>query len=239
MLSPSSPEVLALALMAIALLGSTAGPVRADCPEPSEQPCRVGGNLDAPLESQVKRDGTVVWKSGRSSIDTPLPEGYAPPTPPGAIEIKSYPVVRRAVTSSDQGRNGGFWPLFNHIQDRGIAMTSPVEMDYAGLRPGPDAEIESSTMAFLYRRTDQGPVGTDGRVAVEDLPPVTVLAMGVRGRHDVGVMMEELEVLGDWLADNPDWEVAGDARALHYNGPMTWPGAKWSEVQVPIKRARR
>jgi hypothetical protein len=223
-------------LVAACILGlAGAGPAAA-CPDAEGEPCRVGGDLEVAATAEESRDGTVVWRSGRSKIDTPLPEGYAAPTPPGAIEIKSYPVVRRAVTEVQRGRNGAFWPLFNHIKDRGIAMTSPVEMDYAGLRPGEDQPIESATMAFLYRRTDQGPQGFDGRVEVADLPPVTVLAIGVRGRHGMDVVVDELDRLDAWLAEHPEWEVAGDARALHYNGPMTWPRNKWSEVQVPVRR---
>ncbi|NBQ16249.1 MAG: hypothetical protein EBU31_16970, partial [Proteobacteria bacterium] len=51
-------------------------------------------------------------------IEAPLPEGYPAPTPPGMIELKTYPVVRRAEYSakgsSNFGMNVGFWPLFNH-----------------------------------------------------------------------------------------------------------------------------
>ncbi len=39
------------------------------------------------------------WKCGRCEIEAPLPIGYPAPTPPGAIELKSYPSVRRAEIS--------------------------------------------------------------------------------------------------------------------------------------------
>ncbi|MDA1263365.1 MAG: hypothetical protein O3B75_10780 [Planctomycetota bacterium] len=76
-------------------------------------------------------------KCGRCEIEAPLPNGYSAPTPPGAIELKSYPSVRCAEISSKgstgMGMSASFWPLFNHIQSQEIAMTSPVEMDYRGV----------------------------------------------------------------------------------------------------------
>ncbi len=72
------------------------------------------------------------WKTQDGfGIEAPLPVGYPSPTPPGCIELKTYPKVRRAqIESKATGGQNGFWPLFSHIQKRQIAMTSPVEMDY-------------------------------------------------------------------------------------------------------------
>ena len=36
------------------------------------------------------------WKSGVLDIDTPLPTSYPPPTPGDCIEVKTYPIERRA-----------------------------------------------------------------------------------------------------------------------------------------------
>ena len=127
--------------------------------------------------------------AGQHMIDTPLPVGYPSPTPPGTIEIKTYPTLRRAEVGGDRdgvksnGR-GGFWPLFRHIQRRDIEMTSPVEMDFkgiaasAGLAPVAGAQVTAAdiktenvpavdindaqwTMSFLYRYTDQADAGVD------------------------------------------------------------------------------
>lgn len=74
------------------------------------------------------------WRSadGYLGIEAPLPKGYPAPTPSGCIEVKTYPSIRRAeIKGRDVGGEGnGFWPLFQHIQSRNIAMTSPVEVDY-------------------------------------------------------------------------------------------------------------
>ncbi len=112
--------------------GAGAGGGAAAVPAPG-QTVRLGGNKEVVSE----RKGAD-WVSGTAAITTPLPEGYPAPTPPGAIELKTYPSLRRAefraeTNNSDIGMNVAFFPLFNHIKRRDIAMTSPVEMDYSGL----------------------------------------------------------------------------------------------------------
>ena len=178
-------------------------------------------------------------------IEAPLPEGYPAPTPPGMIELKTYPVVRRAEYSakgsSNFGMNVGFWPLFNHIKSRDIAMTSPVEMDYrpAGertpLTPMKDAD-GTWTMSFLYRTVNLGPTGEDGRVKVVDNPELTVVSIGMRGQYGMGAVNAGLEELTKWFDGQSDWEPCGDPRGLNYNGPQVPVKSKWSEVQVPVRR---
>ena len=178
-------------------------------------------------------------------IEAPLPEGYPAPTPPGMIELKTYPSVRRAEYSakgsSNFGMNVGFWPLFNHIKSREIAMTSPVEMDYkpAGertpLAPMQDAE-GSWTMSFLYRKADLGPTGEDGRIKVVDTPEMTVLSIGMRGAYGMGTVNSGMDALSKWLAAQSQWEAIGDPRGLNYNGPQVSMKNKWSEVQIVVRR---
>lgn len=178
-------------------------------------------------------------------IEAPLPEGYPAPTPPGMIELKTYPSVRRAEYSakgsSNFGMNVGFWPLFNHIKSREIAMTSPVEMDYkpAGertpLAPMQDAD-GSWTMSFLYRKADLGPTGEDGRIKVVDTPEMTVLSIGMRGAYGMGTVNSGMDALSKWLAAQSQWEAIGDPRGLNYNGPQVSMKNKWSEVQIVVRR---
>ena len=178
-------------------------------------------------------------------IEAPLPEGYPAPTPPGMIELKTYPSVRRAEYSakgsSNFGMNVGFWPLFNHIKSREIAMTSPVEMDYkpAGertpLAPMQDAE-GSWTMSFLYRKAGLGPTGEDGRIKVVDTPEMTVLSIGMRGAYGMGTVNSGMDALSKWLAAQSQWEATGDPRGLNYNGPEVPMKNKWSEVQIVVRR---
>lgn len=198
---------------------------------------RVGGDMEAQATFDAER-GT--WRAGSSLIDTALPVGYPPPTPPGAIDLKKYPAVRRAEFQSAGSRqNSAFWPLFRHIERNGIAMTSPVEYDYAGTASSNPA-IRGWTMAFLYRTSDLGPTGSDpadARVTIRDTEEVTVLSLGGRGDYGTPRVERDLHTLYEWLAGNPEWEEAGPARALMYNGPTLFAGRKWLEVQVPVRRA--
>jgi hypothetical protein len=105
--------------------------VNRPAPQPGRVIERLGG--DAVTEALPQADGATFFRSGEYRINTPLPEGYPAPTPPGAIEIKRYPEVRRATyVGKGQGpdgmknSSGAFWPLFLHIKTRRIAMTAPV-----------------------------------------------------------------------------------------------------------------
>lgn len=208
---------------------------------------RVGGDAQSRVVFTAPETWTVEGDTPATSvrITTALPEGYPQPTPPGAIEIKTYPSVRRAQVTSgaegqqmlpaDTGMNAGFWPLFRHIQRRDIAMTSPVEMDYAGLSPDGQGQPERWTMSFLYRTSDLGPTGEDGNVEIIDTVPVTVVALGLRGPYGLPRVRGALATLDAWLEEHPEWEVAGEPRAFYYNGPEMPNARKWAEAQIPIR----
>ncbi|MBY0311909.1 MAG: heme-binding protein [Phycisphaerales bacterium] len=197
-------------------------------------------------DAQVTRTAQDFFVYEQMLINTPLPVGYPDPTPPGVIEIKRYPLVRRAEVTGTMspgiGMNLAFFPLFRHIQSRDIEMTSPVEMNYTGTGKktpeGGDAKPDTWTMSFLYRRTDQGPTGPDAtrqNVKVVDVPAMTVISMGVRGSYDYARMQREWQKLEKWLSEQAVWDAAGEPRALHYNGPERREADKWSEVQIPIR----
>jgi hypothetical protein len=230
-------------------------------PKPGES-LRIAGEMDVKIEeipTNTQEGGKTIsfnmYRMGDMRITTPLPEGYPAPTPPKAIDIKGYPLVRRAQVSGeanpDIGMNVGFWPLFNHIKKRDIAMTSPVEMEYGDAESKPQAKDETTesdaaqstkrhwTMAFLYRTTDLGPTGTaddNKKVEVVDVPPMTVMAMGFKGIYSRGMFDLTVKQLRTELAKLPEWEADGEPRALYYNGPEVPNGRKWGEVQIPIKR---
>lgn len=205
-------------------------------PLPPGQTARVGGDLTAEA-TYVKGD----YRSGPSRIDTPLPEGYPPPTPPGAIDIKTYPLVRMAEVSGkgspDSGMNRAFWPLFNHIKSHGIAMTSPVEMNFDDLDERPAKSSEQWSMAFLYRTPDMHTTGVEGDITVRDAQPVTVLAVGLRGDYSMSLVERGMRQIEDWLAANPTWVADGSWRTLYYNGPSLLFWNKWAEVQLPVRPA--
>lgn len=203
---------------------------------------RVAGDLDARVELLPGRgvDGADAFRFGPCNVTTALPEGYPPPTPPGAFEIKRYPRARRAEVTGDSNPNFGmffgFWPLFQHIKRQEIAMTSPVEMDYDGFDKRGRLSTVGWTMSFLYREPTMGTLGPDGDVAVEDREPVTVLSKGCKGPYLFERADETARELAAWLATNDTWEAAGAPRGLFYNGPDQSNDDKWSEIQVPVRR---
>ncbi len=210
----------------------------AQAADPSPSVVRVGG--DMATMTKIAKSG---FRSGVCRITTPLPAGYPMPTPPGAIEIKRYPVVRRAeiggTISPDWGMNFAFFPLFNHIKRQEIAMTSPVEMNYRKLGENGAQKPSSWTMSFVYRTTDLGPTGVDpkdDRILIEDIPPMTVLAVGMQGSYKLNRVNEGLATLRAWLSKQEAWEEAGDPRSLYYNGPEMGDQDKWSEVQIPVRK---
>ena len=211
----------------------------------AQPPERVQGDESI----QAEYDDKGAWRYEDMAIPTPLPVGYPAPTPPGVLEIKHYPSVRRAEvsgqTDSRSANMQGFWPLFQHISRNEIAMTSPVEMEYAGdpaanpaAAPAEGEEARPAwTMAFLYYQEDLGPTGADPadpRVTVRDTEPVTVLAMGLKG-YWYAEKNEAIEKpLTDWLAANPQWRRAGEPRWFGYNGPEMPANRRWAEIQIPI-----
>lgn len=229
-------------------VGTSSGRQNAAAVEPPDHPStskpddpavmRVGG--DAQVSTEFV-DGE--FRSGSCRISTPLPDGYPVPTPPAAIELKRYPLVRRAeiggTMTPDWGMNFAFFPLFNHIKRRDIAMTSPVELNYAGLEPSTTKGPESWTMSFLYRSADLAPAGIDpkdARVLIEDIPPVVVVAIGMRGDYKLNRVKKGVSELRGWLSQQSEWEQAGEPRALFYNGPEVRSRDKWLEVQLPVRR---
>jgi hypothetical protein len=206
--------------------------------------------LDKPSITRVGGDAEVItefvdgeFRSGDCRIPTPLPEGYPTPTPPGAIELKRYPLVRRAEIAGkmvpDWGMNFAFFPLFNHIKRRDIAMTSPVEMNYQGFASLDAEEPSSWIMSFLYRSTDLAPAGidpTDTRILIEDIPPMTVVSIGMRGAYKLNQVKKGVTELREWLSRQAEWQEAGEPRALFYNGPEARRRDQWFEVQFPVRR---
>lgn len=210
----------------------TPAPTSVVIPAPG-QSVRVAGDRSTTVTGS---DGD--FRSGKCRIDTPLPAGYPKPTPPGAIELKTYPSVRLAAVSGtgnpDRGMNRAFWPLFNHIKSHDIAMTSPVEMNYQTLPSADDHSAGEWSMAFLYREPDMNKVGVEGSVTVRDAAPVTVVAVGLSGNYSMKLVNSGMREIEDWLAANPQWKPAGSWRTLYYNGPTLFFWNKWAEVQIPV-----
>ena len=201
---------------------------------------RVGGDLETRVQQQPgitnQQQSAVFYSVGSVRISAALPEAFAAPTPPGAIELKQYPSLRQAVFDRSQRSGSAFFTLFRHIKDADIAMTAPVVM--SGEMAGEDSD--EASMAFLYRSTAQGETGlTERGVLVEDTPPMTVLSIGFQGRDNQRRLDTMQLQLLDWLQSQSDdaagrWQRDGSFRLLGYNGPDTATADKWWEMQLPV-----
>ena len=191
--------------------------------------------------------GCVRNSGGAWYVDeAPLPDGWPVLTPVDSVEIRVYPAYREAVVSeNDAGEGQGrmFGSLFQHISANDIPMTAPVAMTYesssgsSGESSVGDAESERMTaMAFLYRTPDLGPLGGDGLVRVEDIPPQAYASTGVRGAYSDAHFAEGLARVRAWLGAQSAWRSDGPPRYLGYNSPFVPWFCRYGEVQVPVVR---
>lgn len=163
-------------------------------------------------------------------MEAPLPVGFPYPAPAGEIRVVEYPRYRMARAGMGALRsNGAFFTLFRHISDRDIAMTAPVEMT---VDPRAGRTVD---MGFMYRTPDMGAAGAQGRVQVEDVEPMTVVTIGVRGRVEGPATDEALARLERWVAESERWEAAGNPRLMGYNGPSVPRQRQFAEVQIPLR----
>ena len=199
------------------------------------QSVTLGGNP----KSKPYQDEGGTWRCESARIGTPLPKGYPHPTAPGAIELKTYPLVHRAKVEGriapDLASNFGFWKLFTHIKSREIAMTSPVEMEYDIDIGAPTPKVAGWAMSFLYRTPDLGPTGIAGAVVVEDEVEMSFISIGFQGGYGVQQLTRRIDQLKDQLAKMPHLELAGKPRALFYNGPEVRNANRWGEAQLPVQ----
>ncbi len=176
-----------------------------------------------------------------NAASAPLPDGFPPPTANGEIEIKQYPDYRAAtvqVTGSlAEASSRGFSPLFRHISSNDISMTAPVETRYptATAQGGPASEGEAA-VSFLYRSPDIVPREVASNIQVEDIPPMTVVSLGIRGGYGFEHYTDGVQQLQAWLSAHPDYVVSGPPRRFFYDGPYIPDPMKRSDIQIPVQR---
>lgn len=234
-------SMLAMALGGAFLIAVEGKAMDDQSPEAGEVIRRISGEVE--VQPQRQPDGSTFYRSGVHRVTTPLPDGYPRPTPPGVVEVKRYPEVRRATfdgqgTGPDGMENSrqAFWPLFQHIKSRDIAMTAPVEIEYDGLASEAEPEVRDWTMSFLYRSKDNGPTESHDRITVGDTQPITVISTGIAGDATREPVEAALEDLRNTLAEMDDWQATGEVRVLGYNGPDVPQSDRWSEVQITVVR---
>jgi hypothetical protein len=163
-----------------------------------------------------------------------LPVGFPGFSTVDEIELRSYPAYRMVRTSMQGGSNRAFWPLFRHIEQNGIAMTTPVQMDWQPTAT--DGDERPAQMAFLYGDPGITPESTAEGVEVVEVAAAQALSIGAIG-DDRRDRVEQLRArLLAWLAEHPEWQVAGPLRTMGYNSPMVARDRRCFEVQLPVAR---
>ena len=172
----------------------------------------------------------------------PRPEGFPPPTPADQIEVKHYSAYRAATFryqgELSQAATRAFSPLYQHISSNQISMTAPVETRYPRSTfeaVGTPFESGEAYVSFLYRSTDIYPKEIAQNIRVEDVPPMTVVSLGLQGSYSYQSYRENLEKLKNWLRQHREYEVVGEPRRFFYDGPYIPDAIKRSEIQIPIQ----
>ncbi|MEM0966753.1 MAG: heme-binding protein [Verrucomicrobiota bacterium] len=152
-----------------------------------------------------------------------------PQTPPGEIQVKELPAGVLLESNSDASyfASSGklFRPLFDYIDKRDIAMTTPVE-----------AKVNPGEMYFWVAADEVDKVtGDTEQVRVVEVPERTVVSVGGRGSYSESNYREKEEELFAWLAANEQWKVVGDPVAVYWNGPFTLWFLKKFEVMVEVE----
>jgi DNA gyrase inhibitor GyrI len=176
-----------------------------------------------------------------SAASAPLPEGFPPPTADGVIEIKQYPEYRAATVqvsgNLEYASSRGFSPLFRHISSNDISMTAPVETRYpVGTLQSDSGTAGEATVSFLYRSLDIVPQDVAQDIQVQDMPPMTVISLGTRGGYEYDIYRDGIQRLQRWLANHPEYTVAGAPRRFFYDGPFIPDALKRSDIQIPVQR---
>ena len=176
-----------------------------------------------------------------NAASAPLPEGFPEPTPDGEIQVKQYPVYRAATVQVTGGLadapSQGFSPLFDHISSNDISMTAPVETRYPNATLQANASTEGqAAVSFLYRSLDIVPQAVAQDVQVEDIPPMMVVSLGMRGGYSYDNYTAGIARLQAWLAEHPEYVVAGPPRRFFYDGPFVPDFLKRNDIQIPVEQ---
>jgi effector-binding domain-containing protein len=150
-------------------------------------------------------------------------------TPVGEIKVLQLPARTALEANTGQSyfseNNGLFRTLFRYISKHDLSMTTPVE-----------AEIEPGKMRFFVGGKDANKSRpTTDSVTVKELKPMQVLAIGIRGSYSEENFTENKTALLNWLKENPDYEQAGSAYAVYWDGPFIPWFLKRSEIHLPIQ----
>lgn len=171
----------------------------------------------------------------------PLPEGFPPPSEPGAVVEKNYPLCR---TYSAAGNNA-FGQCFVYLATRKHEMTAPVIIDYKprgdGERAKPGDDLDAMNVArmhFILEKPTLDEPKKVGPIVVADMQTLRVLSLAIQGEMTEKVLEEAEQKLNAEIARRGDVVAAGPKRVLGYNSPMVPRGKAFWEVQLPIAASK-
>ncbi len=175
----------------------------------------------------------------KKAMSAPLPVGFPDPTTNGKIEVKQYPAYRSGTYTYEgdlsAATSSSFNPLFRHISSNNISMTSPVEARYPVSTIDQPIQKGKAKVSFLYNNNSVNPQQVASDIQVEDHAPMLVVSLGIQGAYGYASYQENVTKLKQWLANHPEYEIAGEPREFLYDSPYTPSPLKRREVQIPIR----
>lgn len=169
--------------------------------------------------------------------EAPLPEGFPPPSEPGKVVEKTYPVLR----SYSATGAGSFMKCFSYLSLKQHNMTAPVVME---CKPGVDPSkrlagdgmpVPMERMHFLLEKNSLDEPKVVGPIKVADLPAMRVLSIAFRGDSTPEAVKKGQAAIESRLKAMPGIERAGEYRILGYNSPMLDRSKNFWELQLPIE----
>jgi hypothetical protein len=153
-----------------------------------------------------------------------------PRTEVGCMEIKTLPAATLIASRSEakyfDRNNGLFMPLFRYIQSNDIAMTTPVE-----------SEISPGVMYFhIGNTTASERLKNTPSVSIHLMAERAVASIGLRGSYSAENFKNGEQQLAAWLATQPNYQRAGAARGVFWNGPFMPALFKRFEVHIPVAK---
>jgi hypothetical protein len=194
----------------------------------------VGGLVCAAV-AQSERPAAANLPEGYVE-EAPLPEGFPPPSEPGKVVEKSYPLLR----SYSATGSGSFMKCFGYLSLKRHKMTAPVVMeckpnsDPGKHDPGDEIPVSIERMHFLLEQNSLDEPKVVGPIKVADMPSMRVLSIAFRGDTTPKAMKVGQTAIESRLKEMANTERVGDYRILGYNSPMLERSKKLWELQLPI-----
>jgi effector-binding domain-containing protein len=169
----------------------------------------------------------LLWFGAQSSSEAY--ESNYPKTPVGVVEIKCLPAASvmqaEGTGTSFKEADKPFFTLFKELKANQMAMTVPVEID-----------APTNRLRFFVPSKDVARIShpVSSQVQLVKMPERTVLSIGQRGGYSQKRFEDGTHKLEQWLNQHPEWQAAGPAYAVFWNGPYTPGFLKRAEVHLPV-----